>query len=429
MLRFVGSAGRSARPLVRHVVSCLAGACLATSLAATSPAPSPTPVIAIVGEPNGANVLHNDFRVEVETPLPPGTPPVIEVDYPEGDDYEGRLGQVPELREMRRDVLYRLEGTNLLLIAPTILPFQTEPFDLFEDTGHGTVVASSAIGAANGSAPNGTLAVMVFGSAPESWQWVADNPWISIATTSAGRPVGGCPAPEMAAIAEILEQGGVVFAANGNYDLGATTMATTPIALPGVYQVGAVDADGRPILPGSEPTPTEYPHGNVPTARLYETGDRYRVEMATSGTVDGFEVTHGTSFGSPTTAGRAAEVIAEARRLLGDTTATRVDGTLVRTGPGAIPPVTGPLSDGDLTGRELERLLHYVAQPYFTDVPPTARHLIEGYGALSDATTQAAVEILRGTRPMPQRDEDDQAHEVADTIRAAHFQPQLCGRT
>jgi hypothetical protein len=114
--------------------------------------------------------------------------------------------------------------------------------------------------------------------------------------------------------------------------------------------VGGVDAEGRPYVNSSRALGTPN--------RSYETGDRYSFEAATCEDDKGSMDFGGTSGATPSTAGRAAELIAHARFLLGSSYTGVRGGVLAKAARGCPSAAQRPLTDADLTSEELVDVLH-----------------------------------------------------------------------
>lgn len=123
----------------------------------------------------------------------------------------------------------------------------------------------------------------------------------------------------------------------------------------------------------------------------------------------------GTSGATPTVAGYAARLVVEARTLLRHEGPRRGD-ELARLGAGARPPARGPLADGAFTRDELVDILHRTAVPAETG---DLRYALEGFDATDDRSHAAAVGVLRGRSPLPERAQDQALHEQAESARAA----------
>jgi hypothetical protein len=366
--------------------------------------------IAIVGD-NGVNPLHEEFRTsDGRDPVyPQGMPKPVRVALPAAASFDEALQalRAGRLGSPHPGTLYAVKGTRLLIYAT---PGERS---VLEDRAHGTGTASSAAGRGTGSSPD-SLIVVVPGTRDTAYDWVARQQWIDVASTSvyAIRTTDQCAG---AAGARALHRdGGLLFSSSGNsYDYYEA--ASVPNGLPEVYQVGGVDRTGRTWLPPrtEEPEPL-FAAGNV--VRPYETGARYSFPAAAPDAARGRQPFGGTSGATPTVAGFAAELVAEARRLL-QHQGRRQGQVLARRGGDARPPKAGPLNDGALTRDELVELLHASATPAET-VP--GRYSLEGFGATDARSHATALAVLRGTRSVPDRAAEQRAHEQAESVRAAH---------
>ena len=369
------------------------------SAPARSARPRP-PVIAIVED--GLNVLHSDFALTSEPRFPKGLPAFETIELPAAGDFATRVEAARKgtLGHLEPNTLYWLEGTKLFIYEG---PGQFNT-DVFENSAHGTGVAGAAVGNQHGSYPDAWL-VLVRQTFESSWKWLADQRWIDVVSTSYYTLIetDGTLCGSGESVRAIVEDGRMVFSAAGNMEQAG--MTAEPAGFPASYQVGGVDPEGRSHLPNAEDGDT--------TTRLYETGDRFSFKSASATSLTDPEVVVGTSFAAPTTAGRAADLIQHARTLLGSPGGMSGN-ALAKAARGASLPAQGPLSDGVFTNDELTRLLHHIATP--AEEGPH-RYLIEGYGALSDETTELGKKILAGEAEEPARDEEDALHTAVESAR------------
>jgi hypothetical protein len=210
-----------------------------------------------------------------------------------------------------------------------------------------------------------------------------------------------------------------VFSSSGN-QTDSQEQLVAPNGMPELYQVGMVDSTGRTWLNGhtEEQDPFFATMGNT---RPYQTGALGSFTAAGADAVNDTQHFGGTSGASPRTAGYALRLIDAARSILG---AGRHNADLASLAPGATPPTRGPLADGRFTVDELTALMHHTAAPY--EVASPARYLIEGYGAVNDATVTTAIRVLTGEIAEPARPDEDKAHDAVTQARRAFFQ-NYCG--
>lgn len=386
----------------------------AKSLNAPS-ASSPPAVIATFEQ--GVNVLHEDFRLTTKTSLPAGLPPVERVQLPTAGSFEDRVAAARKgvLGHLVPGVLYYIEGTRLLIYTSAD---SRGSGDVLEVRGHGTGVAGAAVGIRHGTNPDAFLVLIADDLTLSAWRWVAEQDWIDAVSTSyiaIWASANQCPEAEY--IQEIEDRGRLMFSGIGNGEQVGHVLS--PSGVPSAYQVGGVDDEGRTYLPDPE---DEYPYST--TDRPYETGDRLRFSSSDPDSLSGSSEFGGTSGATPSTAGRATELVQYARSILGSTwTGTRA-GVLARISPGRQAPSRGPLRDGDLTNAELVRLLHNAAIP--AEPPGPTRYLIEGYGALNEEAVALAKHVLAGKSKAPDRPDEDRAHEQVEAVRAAAY-AERCG--
>lgn len=374
------------------------------------------PVVIAVVESGGMNVLHTDFRLRAgeRLALPAAMPPTVEVELPRSGSFEQRMRKLRSspLGAMEAGTLYRIKGTRIIGVYTAADDRQ----DITEDRFHATGTTSAAVGSEHGTNPDALL-VFVADSSRGAWEWLVNQKWIDIISTSyysfsiGSDSSGTCTAGP--AIRRIAEQGRLVFSAIGNGEQAGIFF--TPSGWPDAYQVGAVDDDGRSFRPDAE--------GRLGPTRPYETGDRFVFPSADADSLSGSMEFGGTSGATPSTAGRAAELVTFARRLLHSRTAFE-KGALARLGPGGTTPQRGPLADGKLTRDELIDVMHHAATP--AEPPSPARYLLEGYGAFQENAVDLAKEILSGNTAEPERPDEDQMHEAVETARRSLFPDARC---
>ena len=361
------------------------------------------PRITIAVFEQGMNVLHEDFKLRPgeQLRLPRGVPAYETVPLPREGTFAERLKELRNgaLGNMEEDSLYWVEGTRVLVYHPK----NALDADVYTSGGHGTGVASAAVGTKYGTFSEGVVVLIHESRSGPAWEWAAQQDWIDIYSTSYVS-IGSCP--EKPHLEDIVASGRILFAAAGN-TVPPTGAFHSPAGLTDAYQVGGVDEEGRSYLAPSHTT-------GATTTRPYETGDRFDFMAADYESLSGEMDFGGTSGAAPSTAGRAAELITFARTQLGSI-GRAPTGELAKAGRGAALPKSGPLADGDLTSEELTNILHHVATP--AEEPGPTRYLMEGYGALSNKTTALAKKVLLGVAPLPERPEEDQMHEVVEGLR------------
>lgn len=308
---------------------------------------------------------------------------------------------------MEPDTLYYVRGTRVLVYSSET----SSVVDVFEDRDHGTGVASAAVGLKHGTNPD-ALIVLVPDRGPAGWEWLAEQSWIDAVSTSYITVLNGARmCHEAPFIEEMVDSGRLVFTAVGNGEQAGEVLS--PSGVPQAYQVGGVDREGRTYLPRLE--------GYQSTSnRPYETGDRFEFKSADSESLWGSMDFGGTSGATPSTAGRATELIQHARMILGSSF-TGADGEVLARKVGARGlPAKGPLADGDLTAAELTDVLHHIAQPAEPASP--GRYLVEGFGALNhDAVLTLGKAVLSGSEELPQRAQDQTVHEQVEAARSALY--------
>jgi hypothetical protein len=386
---------------------------------AAGPAPVPV-VVAVLDEPGGVNVLHQDFRTPDgrDPQYPSGMPHPVVIPMPRQGSFVSRRTalEAGPLGHMRPGVLYAVAGTRLLLVNAG-----TGSFDGVQaDALHATGVADSVTGTKHGTDPK-DLVVMVLSSFEGGYRWLAANAsWVDLASTSdytlstIGSTTATTECEGAAEVRSYTAAGHLLFSSSGNTTDPAEPLVA-PNGLPETYLVGGVDAAGSSWRPGHlEESDPYYAAGNV--VRPYETGAPFSYQAAAPDSTSGTTHFGGTSGATPLTAGWAARLVAHARSVVRSTTGSS-HGALA-----AGPHKTrhGPLVDGRLTRAELVDLLHLVAVQH-SGLPQGAAYAVEGYGALDGHSILRAEAVLDGTEPLPARSPDDQADAAAHQVRAAVF--------
>lgn len=379
--------------------------------AASSSRPAAPTVIAIT-EQGGFNVLHHDYRWPTGVPhvMPTGVPSFTPISLPKGGDFASALERAEQgpLGHLERGRLYYVRGTRVFVYAPRDSA-DNSPIDLFADPTHATGTTSAAIGLRHGTSPSSFL-VYVPDASEDGWRWLAHQPWIDIVSTSyydAVNTDGRCRASRY--VKSLVAHGHEVFSASGNVEQAGAL--SSPAGVPEAYQVGGVDSQGRTYVPGVSGT-----EPSISPTRPYETGDRFDFPAAATDSFSGEADFGGTSGAAPSTAGRAATLVALARAVLHSPANGVSGGALAQAGQRATLPSKGPLADGDFTNAELTEVLHHVAVPFLPQAGE--RYLVEGYGALSDDAISHAKDVLLGLEPLPDRADDDAMNASVESARA-----------
>lgn len=327
--------------------------------------------------------------------------------------------------------------------------------------GHGTMVASRAAAASYGACSNCSI-VAAHGFSEASVAWAgANSDWIDVQSNSWGPllpawlPTDEGPnlvnSPGFVETVEEAAREHPAFWASGNGVLTRGGLVGHPTQLdprmtPSTIMVGGHDSGYVNTWPGFPPDIVSDSCNSW--AAYHDSLDE------SDPTVGG-----GTSGATPYAAGKTAKVLLHAREMLDDpTTGFAADVAA----SGQAPADAGePIADGDLTKAELERLVEATAQQrpqaehedgprcdladglvlfsstpvQWQDVPeayPAYLHI--GYGAVNNASTQAAIGVLDGERPLPDRPQADaffaadgqareQLHEVWTTEPGASAEP------
>ncbi|MEK6984833.1 MAG: S8/S53 family peptidase [Candidatus Thermoplasmatota archaeon] len=315
--------------------------------------------------------------------------------------------------------------------------------------GHGSMTAGRT-GALNVSINDGRV-LMVAVTAPlalnlavgedeqaEATRWMADQPFIDIQSHSWGMPFtcAGIATTQIYGWAEAFKyarEKQLVFVAAGN---GAGNTGITPgypsqcqdnSGIAGVVTVGANDNDGTTTWGNFFPAVSGDGCGNP------------SVNEATTNELDNSG--GGTSSATPFTAGGAASLLLEARRIFRDPNVGVRDGVMARAQPGAILPEQGPLADGIFTMDELKSVLFHTAlSPPTLDesdgeqcmvgtrVPtdpesPLAPGLFPfiGYGEVNRISIALGIEVLQGVKAEPERAREDQLYQQDQDARRAFW--------
>lgn len=399
-----------------------------------------------------------------------GVPELVPVPLTTGLDWADAVAADKEaLLEMEPKTLYTFPGTRILAaisfqesggqrcsgggIVGGAADCEDWPLILDFPGGHGTMTTSRAVGnsiSIGGAEPDIHL-VVVQGFTPEALRWVADQAWIDMASLSAGlSPYGIVPgvplALDHAGASEAIEAFNYLshrkpfFASTGNGVgnaglLGFPSWARGSSGAPDVLSVGANNNDEMSHWHNQDP---------------YVSADGCDNPSADSDDTESVSnYGGGTSSATPFTAGGGAKLLLEARRILGDTqVGVRVDESLAEDGwssgraadatlvlakgePGLVD--EGPLADGALTLTEFKQLIYLTALPTPTNdesdgdkcvplaggfpggenLPPAARFPLHGYGEVNHESIAAAIAVLKGEAPMPERAEDDAQYRMA----------------
>lgn len=415
--------GGGARHFRRAVVTAaVAVAVSATATVAVAPRRPDPVVIAIVGEA-GLNVLHSDFA-RAGAPRPSGMPGAETIRLPSSGSFGERLAaaRAGALGHLRPGRLYRIADSRIAgIVNPAGTGADTE-VDVFANPDHGTGVVSAAVGRTHGTAPDAVV-VVVLGASQAAWRWIAGQPWIDVVSASyfgVGSVNDGTriTCVEGASIDTLTTRGRPVFVAAGNGD--EVGVVASPSGHPDVYRVGGVTRDGRTWLPHDRSDGAVTPR--ITPNRPYDTGELFSFPAAAADSLSGEREFGGTSGAAPRTAGHAARLIADARRLLGARNG-RPGPALASTADGYRAPKSGPLNDGVLTREELLTVLRHTAIPYVASPHAFAA---EGYGAVNARSIDHATRVLRAQAPEPRRDAEDAYRATVDEAREAAYADPRC---
>ncbi len=302
------------------------------------------------------------------------------------------------------------------------------------NTYHGARASSQIAGTGYGMAEDAWLVIMdrtaqgSLKSPPtvnaEGLRWAADQRWIDIIHVNMHNivPLSGFQGvrvplfegyPEAAAYA--VEQGKLVVTAAGNWFVEPTEFS--PHTGPnGILIAGANDNCGYTDYSNPNPHVVMDGYGTVAAA-----DDSY-----------GEAEFSGTSSASPRTTGYAASLLLALRRAVDDRHGFR-DGHLIVIDDPARIPESGPLADGRLHASELHEAIRKTADPNPHDsrfdgdgellcIPQPVDLAVAfypkmGYGEVSEHTFGAALAVLLGEAPMPDRAVEDAFYGFSETLR------------
>jgi hypothetical protein len=370
---------------------------------------------------SGINPYHVDFR------LPEGFDGMQEGYYPAGavlldlsldaDTLEEALEEDKAIWEsLQRGVLYAFNGTRIVG-AIDFQDCEASLFDcdklIFDRTGHGSLVVSSAAGNHSGSCPECRI-VMAHGPRP-AVDWAISEPWIDVLSMSRATIV---PTMRDADTARAWMEGGRTwFNSAGNGATGSANAAN----------IVSERSSGPTVLVGG--WYEEEDEMRFLSTRIYDVLGITRKEVALHTHMSEFRFGAGTSVAAPDAAGHYAWILWQVREALGDQTGFQ-DGVLARVAPGAPTPAQGPLSDGTLTARELEDVLRATARvvPATQGAPEGGplSYLWAGYGLVDEESRERAVRVILGEEEMPERPWEDWWHEQFDYVREGFFTYVIC---
>ena len=307
-----------------------------------------------------------------------------------------KAGSADALASLRTGELRSIEGTRLSFYGGN-----DAPNELVDTYGHGGR-ASSQIGCADfGMAPDAHVVVLNYwqheDNLADHMAWIAKQDWIDIVHVN----IQDTPVPTGFAEGHrlVVASGKLVVNAAGNGVQGygaAYPSFVMQYAPAGVLLAGANDNDGRrPYWANLHP---HLVMDGLLTVAAADFGFGRQGNMG------------GTSSSSPRVTGYAARVLSDARQAIGHT-----GRGLLRVPPGRPRPRQGPMVDGVLTAAELHEVLRHTADPDghasrydgrgdpLQTVPGPGGYSTRGYGEVSEHTVAAAVDVITGRIPLPDR--------------------------
>lgn len=431
----------------------LAG-CLSDADTDTNPPPPPPaaddfmPRVVVAVVDTGIQPYHDEFRqvragedawahpstyLEGYPADAPAIPITLNLNSTEADDHFDADAELWD--NTSRETLYWLPGTKII----GLVGFGRD----IPGGGHGTMTSGRATGNTISVGGNETLLMHVAvplaiplapGETAEARavRWTADQEYVDIQSHSWGMFVmcsdlatdefwGWSEAFKYARDKQLV----MVAAANGHGNAGALgypSQCQSNSGVPGVVTVSATDNEG--FARWSNWFPAIAADGCANPAPDEDTTDAIE---NTGG---------GTSSATPYSAGGAAKLILEARRILRDPTTGIRDGVVATLHEGGTTPAEGPLSDGEFTLDELKQVLFRtavappVADPSDGDaclghLPPEAFAAPEawfpfiGYGEINTDGIAHGVAVLRGEEPLPERPTEDLLYAQDQALRQA----------
>lgn len=338
----------------------------------------------------------------------------------------------------QQEELYWIPGTKII----GLIGFEAD----VPGAGHGSMTTSRAAG--NSISIPGAEVLVVHVVAPLSLslsvgddaqsratRWMADQPFIDIQSHSWGMPFtcAGVATQHAWGWAEAFKyardkQLVMVATANGHGNtgtLGYPSQCQDNSGIAGVVSVGGTDNAGYPTWANWFPAVA---------------ADGCRNPAIVESTINQTANTGGgTSSATPFSAGGAAKIVLEARRILRDPRVGVVDGVVAEAQPGAVLPASGPLADGIFTLDELKDVLFHTAisppredasdgdacttnqVPFGPETPATAIFPFVGYGEVNGDAIVHAVEVLQGISNPLERLEEDQLYAQDQAARRAFW--------
>ncbi|MGB0652022.1 MAG: S8 family serine peptidase [Thermoplasmatota archaeon] len=442
----------------------------------THPDFQPNVVVAVLD--SGVNPYHSEFAEHYEHGDPasyiPNYPGAEVLDLSDweapGDGFNHDNKDTAIWGATEPDTLYRVNNSKivgLISITGSGDPSIGTGAGLLPGGGHGTMTASRAVGNTVSVGGEKIRVVVVVGITLESVQWVAEQEWIDMVSISSGASLGifapgaaNALSPNMMQAYQALAEAKPFFASSGNGvgntgTAGFPTWLRGPSGIPDAISVGANENGDMAIWHNWQP---------------YVVADGCANPAAEDESAD--EVTDtggGTSSAAPYSAGTGAEILWQARYLLGDThvgpryadapvaswnawdsLAPGDASVILAAGDPALRGITdGPLADGVFTLQEFKDVLYHTALPDGTDddsdganpctvtargitddggVPMDVRAQFQGYGELNNASAEAATAVLTGETPLPTATEADAWYERFHALRTASYTASTTGR-
>ena len=376
------------------------------------PALTDRPFTVVAVADSGINPYHVDFRRPELTAHPstyiegfPRRTPALDLELGAKSYTVGLTRDRQDWQGVETGELVWIPGTNIV----GAVDVTGGDYAFLDDAGHGTAVASIAGGRRFGPGSDDVLIVAIKGTTA-GLQWAAEQPWIDVITNSwttfdTELITEGAAAASRRAVAD----GKIVCFASGN--LGAPLWFEGEQGPSWHVNVGAASSSNR-----GEHYYTGWPNdvlgiANVPGAAH---------DSVSSSTAFG-----GTSAATPHVCGLMARTLSQVRATLGDHV-QGPHGRSLATGKGR-----GPyLDDGRLTNYELIDALQATAVPAEPNPPdsgdpdsipalPGVPWVRGGYGIVDDDSAAAALDVLLGKKPRPDRSVEDAWIAALDGLRDA----------
>jgi len=464
---------------MRRVVVVIAALAVVMPASAGSAAPQRTSTAVIAVIDTGINPYHQEFRdrsrlaQQHPSTYLPGFPPsakALRLTLDNPDFWASVRADCAAWNTVEPGRLYWIPGTKIVgaismgennSAATGAIDCEVEKptgMPILDDSGHGTMTGSRAVGNNYGACAGCRVVGVQFSAsalsakdALDSVRWASANAsWIDAQSNSWGPFVPAwvptsmgnqlfTATSELVRTVEASGQAHLSLWASGNgaaFRLGAVGHPTllTPHLTPSVLAVGGMDSGKVNTWAGFPPHLVSDSCNSWAAHHRRNTPDESDARVGS-----------GTSAATPFVAGGAGAILSDARRILRDTRTGVRKGVVAKGRKGVV--ARGPLADGELTLAELRTVLQATAtrRPVrqYEDGPPCdatsltygptpvewgqvpdqyPEYLHIGYGAVDRPSLALAGEVLRGRQPIPDRTATDDYFRTDRQIREATYQ-------